>query len=572
MTRPLSPGWRADSRIASGRSVVSGRLARISAASDALAAHRSNRASASSVSRSASALAATNADSSSRMRATSSASATCASRQALPELDRDERLDEQRLAAARRVVDDALDPRAGLGLDRDHVAAVAERDDRLLEGVARAPSRRASRAGGGAARRRPGRPSAARRAAATRCRAARRPGRSCAPASSAARAGAWSSRPSSRRSGRRSSARSVASRAVASSVSAISRNCAGSRRPPRAARSTAGPMSRAAPIPTPGPLLEERPRLVGLVEAARDEDRVVRWLERLGQPARRRERRWPRRAAPGSPGTRAGSSERSSMPPVSRRSRAGADAARARDRRMAALDEPPGLRVPWLARVVDPDPGVASIGRGRSSRRRRLEPERRSPGRTGRARSSRCPARMRPRRARAAGEPFGRQRGDPCGLRGRALGRQAPSAAPSSGGRDRAASPRSPRAARPRGRAPRPGRARVRSPRSGSRTSRRQGTRRRARRPEHDPVPGGLAEAGVRCPVVAPDVRLDLDDPPDASAGRVVADQARADESAGGLEGGSPRGGPVEDAQRLRVVASGCCPARTGRSAGRTPG
>ena len=39
-------------------------------------------------------------------------------------------------AAPRGVVDDALDPRAGLGLDRHDVAAVAQRDDRLLEGVA----------------------------------------------------------------------------------------------------------------------------------------------------------------------------------------------------------------------------------------------------------------------------------------------------------------------------------------------------------------------------------------------------------------------------------------------------
>ena len=49
------------------------------------------------------------------------------------ELDRDQRLDEQGLAAARRVVDDALDPAARLGLDRDDVAPVAQRDDRLLE-------------------------------------------------------------------------------------------------------------------------------------------------------------------------------------------------------------------------------------------------------------------------------------------------------------------------------------------------------------------------------------------------------------------------------------------------------
>ena len=52
------------------------------------------------------------------------------------QLDHDERLDEERLAAARRVVDDALDPRPRLGLDRHHVAAVAQRDDRLLERAA----------------------------------------------------------------------------------------------------------------------------------------------------------------------------------------------------------------------------------------------------------------------------------------------------------------------------------------------------------------------------------------------------------------------------------------------------
>ena len=44
------------------------------------------------------------------------------------------------------------------------------------------------------------------------------------------------------------------------------------------------------PDPRAGPLLEERPRLVGLVEPARHDDRVVRRLERLGQAARGRER------------------------------------------------------------------------------------------------------------------------------------------------------------------------------------------------------------------------------------------------------------------------------------------
>ncbi len=53
----------------------------------------------------------------------------------IAELDRDERLDEQGLAAPRGVVDDALHAGARLGLDRDHVATVAERDDRFLEGA-----------------------------------------------------------------------------------------------------------------------------------------------------------------------------------------------------------------------------------------------------------------------------------------------------------------------------------------------------------------------------------------------------------------------------------------------------
>ncbi len=52
------------------------------------------------------------------------------------QLDRDERLDEQRLAAAGLVMDDAPDLALGVCPDRDDVAAVAERDDGLLEGAA----------------------------------------------------------------------------------------------------------------------------------------------------------------------------------------------------------------------------------------------------------------------------------------------------------------------------------------------------------------------------------------------------------------------------------------------------
>ena len=49
------------------------------------------------------------------------------------QLDRDEWLHEQRLAAAGRVVDDPLDPPARLGADGHHVAPVAQRHDRVLE-------------------------------------------------------------------------------------------------------------------------------------------------------------------------------------------------------------------------------------------------------------------------------------------------------------------------------------------------------------------------------------------------------------------------------------------------------
>ena len=51
----------------------------------------------------------------------------------IAQLHDDERLHEQRLAAARGVVDDALHLAAGLGPDRDHVASIAQGDDRLLQ-------------------------------------------------------------------------------------------------------------------------------------------------------------------------------------------------------------------------------------------------------------------------------------------------------------------------------------------------------------------------------------------------------------------------------------------------------
>jgi hypothetical protein len=49
--------------------------------------------------------------------------------------------------------------------------------------------------------------------------------------------------------------------------------------------------------------------------------------------------------------------------------------------------------------------------------------------------------------------------------------------------------------------------------------------------------------------IVPADVCLDLDDPADPAAGRVVADQARADQGPPGLERRAGQDAPVEDAQ-----------------------
>jgi len=57
----------------------------------------------------------------------------------------------------------------------------------------------------------------------------------------------------------------------------------------------------------------------------------------------------------------------------------------------------------------------------------------------------------------------------------------------------------------------------------------------------------------VRCAVVLADVRLDLDDPPDASAGvAVIADQPRPDQRRRDLQG-RPAEEPAQIAQLLIV-------------------
>ena len=82
------------------------------------------------------ALAAISAESSSRMRAISSASATCASRQALPSSTATSGSMNSVWPLPDASWTMPLTRAARLGLDRDHVAAVAQRDDGLLERAA----------------------------------------------------------------------------------------------------------------------------------------------------------------------------------------------------------------------------------------------------------------------------------------------------------------------------------------------------------------------------------------------------------------------------------------------------
>jgi hypothetical protein len=69
------------------------------------------------------------------------------------------------------------------------------------------------------------------------------------------------------------------------------------------------------------------------------------------------------------------------------------------------------------------------------------------------------------------------------------------------------------------------------------------------RRSEHDPVASRLAEPGVGGAIAPSDVRLELDDPADASPGRVVTNESGADERSRGVDrrGGEDR--PIDDRQ-----------------------
>ena len=139
-TRPVRPGCRAPQQDDLGPvGDLRPGSASISSASRALADQKSNRARASSVSRSGGPLAGDH-----RRELVEDALDLRRLRQlgfapGVAQLDGDQRLHEQRLAAARSVVDDALDAALGVRRDRDDVAAVAERDDGLLQRAGRAP-------------------------------------------------------------------------------------------------------------------------------------------------------------------------------------------------------------------------------------------------------------------------------------------------------------------------------------------------------------------------------------------------------------------------------------------------
>ena len=135
-TRPVSPGWRAPRRTISARAEGSARTASISSARRAFALQKSNRARASSVSLMRPAWLRDEGRQLVEDPLDLGGLGQLCLAPGIAELDGHERLDEERLPAAGRVVDDPLDAAPGIGPHRDHVAPVAEGDDRVLEGAA----------------------------------------------------------------------------------------------------------------------------------------------------------------------------------------------------------------------------------------------------------------------------------------------------------------------------------------------------------------------------------------------------------------------------------------------------
>ena len=328
-------------------------------------------------------------------------------------------------------------PRASALTGHD-VAAVAERDDRLLERAAELRRRPASPAADAAGRRRRGPRREGRRGAARPCRAARRPDRSCGPAWTAARAAraardrARAAAAVGRRRGRREARGRIERVGDLEELRRVQPAASGGpldrparcRGPPRCRR-------RAAPGGAPGPGRSRRDR----------ERPCTASVDGSSASASRRDggrTTSPRPGARGRAGTRAG--RWSAGPwPSARSSGAGLTVRTPRTRR------------PGLARVVDADPWRRPDPCGRPPPAASLETERRP-------RSHRSRPVQAVSMPNAAVTSPGPSASAVAGQRGESLGRSARPAPVSSravrarraGGGPRA-SRRSPRAARPLG-------------------------------------------------------------------------------------------------------------------------
>ena len=451
----------------------------------------------------------------------------------IAELDGDHRLHEQRLAAARGVVDDPLDAAAGLRLDRDHVAAVAERDDRLLERAAQLraderveppPETVVGDADGGAqateTRRRGVEQLSDRVEAAGQRRPDRRQGMELAGERVEQRPAVVGER-------RLEAGGGVERVGDLEELLGVEASAA------------CRPLNRRAdvvrcPDPDARPLGQQRARLVGLVEASGDDHRVGRWLERRGQPL-----------------ATAGTAR-----VAARRSRTSGNSSSAIER----------------VSIV--------VRRERSGAGRRRHGCRRPRTATGRP-----PTALRRRRCRSAGSRR-RQRGGrpsaPCSSRSGEAGssRSRPvidrsienAAATRPGPRARSCSGRRSRRARSRDSASGAAAERRARHQRGSRVTHRRRPVERldradedrrgpslglghdvqavvhpvdkvhvgpTRGPVHDGVARGPPEPRVRRPILLADVRLDLDDATrsPAGAGFAVADEAQPDQRRSDLEG-----------------------------------
>ena len=446
-------------------------------------------------------------------------------------------------------MDDALDLRAGLGLDRNDVAAVAEGDDRVLEGVAElraderletSPEPVVGDPDGGPQPTEP---------------------RRCGVEQLTDRIEAASERRAERGQGMDLAGEGVQERP---SVVGQARLEAGGRIERVGELEELGrieaaaarrPLDRGADVvgradTDPRPLAEQRPRLVRLVEGPSDDDRLGRRLEFIGEPAGRGEG-----CLLGEPLTDLRELEEEDRAGVhpGQRPRAGRVSLPVPDTDgWPAIANRHGTSVQGVPAKSIPRRGVATtIGRGSSSG---ASSSRRTP--SGARRSRPVNDRSMPNAAATRPGPAAR----------RAVGSRARRAA------SRARPPRSPRH---RGRAPREsGR-----PHRRHALDRLDGADEERRRPAdglgddvqavvhpvdkvhvgnagvpiHDRVAGGSPEAGVRRPVLLADVRLDLDDPasPGCPIGRLV-DQVGTQEGVGDLERrpGEERGSVVQERVR----------------------